>query len=447
MTMMIADRIAKKIADKGFQAFLVGGAVRDIQLGRTPKDFDLATDAKPEDILRIFPHGKHVGAAFPVVIVDGIEVATFRTEIARGRHDVDITMVETIEEDLARRDFTMNAMAMGGGGLVDPFRGMDDIQMKRVKFVGPAKDRVFEDPLRMLRAVRFATRLGFDIHPDHMMFMRSNRTPELLAKVSPERIRMELEQIIAGPNPAAGIKMLRKLRFLPFVLPELVGTIDVGQNRHHAESVWDHMIGALEGAATMRTSFEVRMAALLHDVGKPAAKRWSDEKEDWTFHGHEVIGAKIARVIMERLKFDAKTTDKVVWLVERHMFFFTEETRDSRLVKLMGEAEDMGLDIRDLMRLRLADRKGNLAKAKRAKITRAFKKTIGKIRKLEREDAALKVTDLQISGHDLIELGFKPGPVFKEILEAVFNEVAELRLEDTLEAETKFVIETFGGGL
>lgn len=434
---MIADRLI----DNGFKAFEVGGAVRDIFLNRKAKDVDISTDATPDEILALFPGSKRVGAHFPVILVDGIEVATFRTETARGRHDVDFKLVDTIEEDLSRRDFTMNAMAvnMATGEIVDPFRGEEDLIMGTIRFVGDPKSRIIEDPVRMLRAIRFAGTLNINLKDETLRTIHENR--HLINDVSNERIRMEFEKMIMSDNPRKAMTFLNASGLMKEILPEVAATFKVGQNRHHGEDVWMHLLGSLEAAATMNGTddLSLRLAAFFHDIGKVATKRFSTDKNDFTFLGHEVVSGKMTRKIMNRMRFDNLTTNRVVFLVEQHMFFFTDDTRLSRIKVRMVEAEKFGLNIRDIMRIRLADRKGNLAKRTRAKITRSFKKTLKNIRHVEATDAALKVTDLEINGHDLMEMGFF-GPEIGKVLRAALEEVIEDRMPNDEEALVAFAL-------
>lgn len=434
--------IVQKLKDHGFAAFVVGGAVRDLIIGISPSDFDIATNAMPHEVLHIFPHGKHVGRNFPIVIVDGVEVATFRSEKnfnATDRTDVEWVKVDTIEEDLSRRDFTMNAIALDvtTDTWIDPFEGLVDIVQRRIRFVGQPSERIIEDPLRMLRAVRFAVQLDFGIERESLTAIKQHAS--FVTYLSQERIRDEFIKIIMSNNPTRGIELLHSTKILQFIIAELMICDGFKQNRHHDEDVLEHLVAAV--GAIRKKDLSLRLSALFHDVGKPNVAKFCHNKQDTTFHAHETSSARIVERILKRLKFDNKTIEQVVWLVNEHMFFFNEDTRLSRVKVRMAAADKLGLNIRHLMRLRIADRKANRRKSDRPLITHAFKRTLEWIRTAEKENAALTISDLKVNGHDLITLGLKPGPVFKEILDAVLDKVLSEQLADDRDAQMAFVLE------
>lgn len=418
--------IIETLNDAGFEAYAVGGCVRDFILGREPTDWDITTNAKPDQIQKIFKNSVYENDFGTVAVniesrneqLKIIEITTYRIEekYTDKRHPDKIKFAETVEEDLARRDFTVNAIAYDGKKFIDPFDGEKDIKNKIIRAVGDPGERFNEDSLRLMRAVRFAVQLNFAIEPKTAKAIKEN-SGDIVA-VSKERVRDEIIKIIKTENAKTGIEMLSEFGLLKHIMPELEEGIGIGQNKHHIYTVWEHNLLALDWAAKNNYKMEVRMASLLHDVGKPRAKR--GEGPDSTFYNHEAIGAKMAAQILERLKFPKKFIDKATLLVRYHLFYYNvEEVSESsvrRLVKNVGP-ENIG----DLLEVRIADRKGSgVPKAEPYKLRhlRAI------IEKVSRDPISVKM--LKINGDDLIkELKIEPGPKIGYVLNILLDEVLD----------------------
>ena len=446
--MDIGDKIPKEVRNimeafkqAGFKVYAVGGAVRDILIEREPKDWDVATDARPEDIQRIFPDSVYENKFGTVGIktrsenkgVAVIEATTFRKEgdYSDFRHPDKVEFSDLIEDDLARRDFTINAMALSVDGdeinIVDPFGGKDDLKKKMVKAVGDPDIRFKEDALRLVRAVRFAAELGFDIEAETFSAITNNA--ELLTWIAEERIRDEFVKIIMsdGSGPAWGVTQLENLGLLQYIIPELREGINVSQNKHHIYTVWEHNLRALDYAARENTSLEIRLASLLHDVGKPKSK--SGEGPDATFHNHEVIGARMTRKIMDRLKFPKKTAERVIHLVRHHLFYYNvgevTEAGVRRFISRVGEE-----NIDDLLKIREADRIGSgVPKAVPYK-TRHLRFMIDKVRHDPISPKMLKVDGTML----MDRLQMVPGPKMGMILAILLEEVLDDPKKNTEES-------------
>lgn len=438
----VADVISS-LREAGFQASAVGGCVRDILLGRQPKDWDVTTDAKPEEILRIFPDSFYendfgtVGVKTEPFLPFGredrehdvVEVTTYRTESGysdRRRPD-SVSFVSDISEDLSRRDFTMNAIAIGDGNgseaFIDPFGGREDIGRKVIRTVGNPEERFAEDALRMMRAVRLYAELrdpkasedsGWTI--DETMLAAARKHADLLTHVSMERIRDEFSRIILSESPAEGVELLRTTGLLRHILPELEEGVGVAQNLHHKYEIYDHNLRSLRRCPSRK--LDVRLAALLHDVGKARTKRGEGYRA--TFHGHEHVGARMTRAILKRLRYPREIVDRTTLLVDQHMFYYdVEEVTEAsvrRLIRRVG-IENM----KDLIDLRIADRLGSgVPKAKPYKL-RHLEYVIEKV-----SSDPVSVKMLKISGNDLMkELGLAPGPKIGALLDVLLAEVIE----------------------
>ncbi len=422
--------VLEKLQEAGFEAYVVGGCVRDFLLGREPKDWDVATNAKPEEIQALFPDSFYENNFLTVTVrlaADAkgsgvpreIEVTTYRSEAKYSdkRHPDQVSYAKTIQEDVSRRDFTVNAMAMGlDKKVIDPFFGQKDLKKKIIRTVGDADARFGEDALRMLRAVRFATVLGFDIEPATAAAITKNAV--WIEAVSKERVRDELVKMIMADKAADGIELLRTLGLLKFILPELQENYGVGQNKHHIYDCYQHALKALEYTAKKKFSLQVRLAALLHDIGKPRVKM--GEGKESTFYNHEMIGARLAFQILQRLKFSNADIDQVVNLVRNHMFYYNvdEVTESSvrRLVKKVG-SENMEA----LLQLREADRIGSgVPKAEPYKL-RHLKYIIEKVSK-----DPISVKMLAINGKDVMDaLAIEPGPRVGQMLDILLSEVLD----------------------
>ncbi len=514
--------VLQELEQAGFEAYLVGGCVRDLLRGVEPKDWDITTNAKPKEILRVFPDGKYENqfgtVMLPIKYVknvenennesgkgisdkENIEITTYRIESTysdRRRPD-EVKFAKTLEEDLSRRDFTCNAIALRlNYEIIDLFNGVQDIQDRVIRAVGDPNERFNEDALRMMRAVRFAAQLS---KGDDLQFLKdrkgigrqnekakhqtvfgknfefqisnfesnlndrilnskqkksANKTlknsdfnqnsklkiqnsaasqrwwigentfkaikknKDLLRHISAERIRDEFEKIILSDRPAWGVELLVETGLMKYIIPEIYDAIGVRQNRHHYygpfNTVYKHMLAALKTCPSDK--LEVRLAAFLHDIGKPKAKRGRGYNS--TFYGHEYVGAKMTKTILERLKFPRQIIDKTVLLVKNHMFYYNvDEVGEKGVRKVIRK---VGLEnINDLIDVRIGDRLGSgVAKAVPYKL-RHFKYMVEKV-----SHDPISVKQLKVNGNDLIsELNIKPGPKIGAILEVLLAEVID----------------------
>ena len=418
--------VTETLGKAGFRAYLVGGCVRDLLMDREPKDWDVTTNAKPEQIQGLFEQTFYeneygtVGIAMGEGIV--VEVTPYRLEAkySDARHPDSVKFGDSVEEDLKRRDFTINALAydVDKGHVLDMYKGQEDIKDKIVRAVGSPSERFAEDALRMLRAVRFGAELGFVIENETQEAIAANSG--LLEKISKERIRDEFVKIIASPNAMQGIVVMQKSGLLKYIVPELEEGIGIEQNGDHIYHVWEHNLRALDHAAANGWPLHVRLAALFHDVGKPAVRRWSDEKRDWTFYGHDVAGAKMTRKIMRRLRFSAKQTEVVSLLVRWHLFFSDIEkitlSAVRRLVRNVGPE-----NVWDLMKVRACDRIGMGRPKEKPYRLRKYEAMIE-----EAARAPVSVKMLKINGGKIMEItGERPGHRIGWILHAFLEEVLE----------------------
>lgn len=414
--------ILSALQKAGFEAYIVGGCVRDFLRGVEPADWDVTTNAKPEEIQKVFPDSFYENNFLTVGVktdIGIIEVTTYRLEAAYSdkRHPDELKYAKTLAEDLARRDFTVNAMAMTDKKeITDLFDGQKDLTVKIIRTVGDANERFGEDALRILRAVRFATTLDFVIEEKTAEAIKKNSL--WLEAVSKERIRDELVKIIMSENGAQGIELLRQLDLLKFILPELLENYGVTQNKHHIYDCYTHALKALEYTAKKKYNLQVRIAALLHDVGKPRSK--AGEGKESTFYNHEMIGAKMAFQILQRLKFSNKDVEKIVTLIRYHMFYYNvdEVTESSvrRLIKNVGPE-----NMEELMQVREADRIGSgVPKAEPYKL-RHLKFIIEKVSK-----DPISVKMLKVNGKDVMDLlGQAPGPKIGQILDVLLSYVLD----------------------
>lgn len=421
----------------GKQAFLVGGCVRDLLIGRQPKDWDITTDALPQEIQTLYPHTHYentfgtVGVVFDTPSTETvriIEITPFRKESSYKdhRHPQEVLFAKKIEEDLTRRDFTANAIALdiqeekGGlykGQIIDLYDGIRDLNKKLLRTVGNPIDRFTEDGLRILRAVRLATELSFSIDTDTERGIIE--IAPTLQHISTERIRDELIKIIQSENPMAGFLILKKLNLFPYTIPELAQSVGVEQNKAHSYDVFEHLLRSLQHAAKKGYPLEVRLAALLHDIGKPVTRRMGENSE-WTFYGHEVVGSKMAENILKRLKFPVKLVDTVVSLVRWHMFF--SDTEKITLSAVRRIITKVGKDhIWNLMDVRVCDRIGTGRPKEDPYRLRKYRSMIE-----EALHDPLSVGMLAIDGADVMQsLSLNPGPKIGYILHALLEEVLE----------------------
>jgi len=468
------SHVTDTLEKSGFEAYLVGGCVRDLLMDKEPKDWDVATNAKPEQIIGLFEKTVYENTFGTVGVVVSretvpsnvshgtleprtlnlepnfiIEVTPYRieTKYSDFRHPDEVKFSDKLEDDLKRRDFTINAMAFrkikDNLILTDMFGGLKDIKDKTLKAVGNPNDRFQEDALRMLRAVRLACQLNFSVSYETTESILKNS--DLLEKISEERIRDELIKIIMSPSPASGIVMLQKFALLKNIIPELEEGIGCEQLGEHIYDIWNHSLHALSHAADKNWSLEIRLAALFHDIGKPRARRDAEQtqknsaalpasglrhgqnfsvsarpsKKKYTFYGHEVISGVMAKKIMERLKFSKKEIELVEKLVRNHMFFSDTElitlSAVRRIIAKVG-VENIWL----LMNVRECDRVG----MKKKEAPYRLRKYFAMIEEALRDP--ISVGQLKINGEFMIkELGIAPGPRMGWILHALLEEILD----------------------
>ena len=419
--------------DAGFKAYLVGGAVRDIFLHKKAHDFDVATNATPQDVMKLFKVVIPTGFEHGTVTVHfkglEIEVTTFRTEsgYSDGRHPDSVNYAATIEEDLARRDFTINAIAadLKNGKIVDPFGGRRDIKKKIIRTVGKAHDRFMEDGLRPVRCVRFACKLGFSIEKCTFLELFEQDVQKKISSISIERFRDEFDKILAAAKPSVGLKLLEKTGMLSTFIPELLagrGCVQSDQRGFHDFDVLDHLYYACDGGPCQKAN--VRLAALFHDIGKPACKKIIDG--NITFYNHEKIGAQMTKQILTRLKYPNAVIDDVCHLIEEHMFNYQPNWTLSavrRFIIRVGKEQ-----LEDLFDLRLADMYGMHNLPIEYKYSEAIKLLLELKDRIALElekNNALSLKSLAINGNDLMAAGFEKGKKLGLILDHLLDCVIE----------------------
>ncbi len=428
----------QQLESKGFEAFAVGGAVRDTLLKLEPKDWDVATSAKPEQIQEVFPDHVYENQFGTVTVRTGevcknnndipeVEVTTYRIDggYSDGRHPDKVSFTKTLKEDLARRDFTVNAMAFNvAGDIHDPFEGKKDLDAKLIRAVGVPTERFQEDALRLMRAVRFAAQLGFGIEEKTLEAI--TKEADSLKNISKERIRDEFVKTIMTKHAGDGIRLFASTNLLKQFLPELIECIGVDQNHHHIFTVFEHLVKSLEYAVKKDYSLEVRIAALFHDIGKPRSK--NGKGSNATFYNHEHIGAKMVKTIMKRLRFSSKVAEKVYLLVRYHQFYYdAEEVTASSVRRLV---KNVGLEnTEELLQVREADRIGSgVPKAVPYKL-RHLKFMIEQV-----STDPISPKMLAVRGDVLMkELSIKPGPHLGLIINSLLADVLEHPKHNTRE--------------
>ena len=421
--------ICRRLREAGHQAHLVGGGVRDMLIGRPPTDFDLATDARPEAVVALFgttfaiPTGlKHGTVTVLSETRRPVEVTTFRGEgeYLDGRRPVSVTYVDTLVEDLSRRDFTMNAVAFDplDGRLSDPFDGQGDLARRLIRAVGDPLVRFREDGLRPLRGVRQAAQLEFEVDPPTLDAIP--QTLDVFRKVSAERIRDELFKMLGARQPSRGLELMRQTGLLGEVIPELLEGVGCIQNRFHKHDVFGHTLSVVDATQADAVG---RLGALLHDVGKPRARQPREGAPgEYSFFKHEYVGAEMADAICRRLKLANADRDRVVAMVKNHMFFYMADWSDGtirRFVRRVGGRDGLG----DLFALREGDVKG---RGFGEDPDEELAELRSRIAVVADADAALKVTDLKIDGKDVMRiLGIAPGREIGVILERLLERVLD----------------------
>ncbi|OGG38245.1 hypothetical protein A3I34_01960 [Candidatus Jorgensenbacteria bacterium RIFCSPLOWO2_02_FULL_45_12] len=466
------NTIPKEVIDTGnalvackHEAFIVGGCVRDLIIGVRPNDWDIATDASPDDIRKIFPDSVYENDFGTVGVktdsddqtLKMIEVTTFRAEgtYSDKRHPDEVKFVKTIEEDLSRRDFTINAMAIDinprilssksneiskfappAGGqnsklIRDPYDGQGDLNKKIIRAVGNPDERFEEDALRLLRAVRLSVQLGFSIEQHTKNALKKNS--RLLKYIAKERVRDEFQKLILSERAADGIFRLEETGILEFIIPELREGIGCKQNKHHVYEVFEHNTRALEYAARKGYSLEVRLASLLHDIGKPRTKR--GQNTEATFHGHEAVGARIAAAALKNLRFSNDVIEKVRHLIRYHMFYYNVgEVSESGVRRFIARVGVENID--DILKVREADRIGS-------RVPKAFpyklRHLLFMIEKVRHDPVHPKM--LAVRGDDVMKiLGIPAGPKIGEILFILLDDVLDdpsLNTKEYLEKRVK----------
>lgn len=421
--------VHERLREAGFEAFLVGGCVRDLLLKKEPKDWDITTNAKPEDIQPLYEetfYENDYGTVGVVTRSDNprlkvIEITPYRIEgkYSNARHPDEVTWAETLSDDLRRRDFTINALAYDPekDSFIDEHGGEEDIKKKVLRCVGDPHGRFSEDALRMLRAIRLSAELDFAL--DGATASGIAGQAGQLASISHERIRDEFVKTLLSDRPMQAVFVAQKLGILKYVIPELEEGIGCAQNQAHSFDVFEHLLRSLQHAADKKWSLEVRVAALLHDIGKPASRRWSDEKGDWTFYGHDVIGARMTKSILTNLRFPKESIQKVEALVRWHMFFSDPDAITlSAVRRLIARVGPENMD--NLVNLRVCDRIGTgRPKAHPFRL----RKYMSMIDEAMRDP--ISVSMLKIDGTVIMQMGEKPGPRIGWVLHALLEEVLD----------------------
>lgn len=432
--------ILQTFKKEGFEIYVVGGCIRDLIQGRETRDWDFTTNAIPDQIRQLYPHSFYdnrfgtVGVPIhskendsePIVY----EITTYRSEegYSDNRHPDRIMWGKTLQEDLARRDFTINALAYDGDRIIDLYTGLEDLKTKCIRAVGNPDLRFKEDALRMMRAIRIATQLQFIIEPKTFDAIASDAT--LIKKISSERIRDELLKIVSSDYAVDGIKLLRSSGILPIILPELEESFGVPQKspkRHHVHDVGTHLLMSLQNCPSKDPI--TRLATLLHDIGKPKTfKKMPDGVI--TFYNHEIVGASMVYHIAQRLRMSKKQREKLVKLARYHQFTVDHTQTDSAVRRFIRH---VGLEyLPDMLALRTGDRLGGGARETSWRLE-LFKKRIDEVQK-----QPFTVSDLKVNGHDVMKLfSISPGPKVGEILNVLFAEVEAGKLPNEREALLK----------
>lgn len=443
------SRVTDVLHDNGFEAYIVGGCVRDLFLGNTPKDWDVTTNATPEQIEPLFPETFYENDFGTVGVVTEsedptqkvIEITPYRieSEYTDKRRPDSVQFSTDIHDDLQRRDFTVNAMAFNPqtGEFIDSFGGIEDLHKKQIRTVGNPVDRFNEDGLRILRAIRISTQLGFDIEKDTKDAIKDNSA--LLEHISVERIRDEFNKIVDAKESMAGIVLCQHLGVLSYIAPELEEGIGVEQTPNHAYDVWTHLLKSLQHASDKDYPFHVKLSALFHDIGKPATRRFSKGKDKYTFYGHDVVGSRVTKKVLTRLKYPKDTIDKVTKLVRWHMFFSDSEVITHSAVRRMiaNVGQDM---IWDLINVRICDRIGTGRPKANPYRLRKYQSMIEEVMR-----DPVSVGMLKIDGVKIMEVTREtPGPKIGFVLHALLEEVLDdptLNTEEYLENKAKELIQ------
>ena len=420
----------------GFSVYLVGGAVRDFLLQKEASDWDIATDARPADVMKLFrrtiPTGIEHGTVTIIYKKKHIECTTFRTEAdySDGRHPTAVAYTASIEEDLSRRDFTMNAIAISlpDGAVIDPFGGREDIRQKCIKTVGNPIDRFLEDGLRPVRAVRFAAQLSFTI--DDSTLQAIPQTLHITQKISIERFREEFTKMLICEVPLPGLRLLESTGLLTLFTPELAECRGVEQGDYHHFDVLDHSFLVCNACPAGADNLHIRLAGLFHDIGKPAVRKEAADGS-CTFYRHEAVSEKLTRTIMRRLKYSNSEIEKTAHLVAQHMFHYEPAWTDAavrRFIVRVGKE-----NISDLFALRYADVFGLTGSYGEPSFLAEF---TARIDAILQADGAYSIKDLAVNGNDLIAAGIPAGRILglilHDLLETVLDDPAQNTREQLL---------------
>jgi tRNA nucleotidyltransferase (CCA-adding enzyme) len=430
--------VSGALRSAGYEAYLVGGCVRDLIIGLEPKDWDITTNATPEQIQAVFPDSFYENDYGTVGVKTGstdarlaiVEVTPYRTEseYSDKRRPDKVEFGTSLLADLARRDFTINAIALDEdkGQIVDPYDGQKDIKDKLVRAVGDANLRLNEDALRMLRSVRLVAELGFGI--DGATAAAISENSKHLSNVSRERVRDELTRILNSARPMDALVLAQKLGILEHISADLIRGVGIEQNQAHSYDVFEHLMRTMQHAADKNWDFDIRLAGLFHDVSKPETRRWSEEKKEWTFHGHEVVGSRVTKKALEDLRFSRETIDKVVKLVRWHMFFSDPDqitlSAVRRMIANVGEE-----NIWDLLNLRICDRVGT-GRPKEQPFR--FRKYKAMVEQALRDPISVRM--LETDGEHIMEkFHVNPGPKIGWTLNALLEEILDDSEKNTSE--------------
>lgn len=425
----IVQNILDNFTKSGYQIYIVGGAVRDLLMHQAVHDWDFTTDATPEQILKLYPDGfndNKFGTVGVKVDDEIFEITTMRKEgvYEDSRHPVAVSWTKNLEEDLARRDFTINAMALGKD-IIDPYDGQTDIKKGLIRCVGDPNKRFREDALRLIRAIRIASQLDFQIETETLQAISANAS--LIQNIAYERIRDELFKILSTQNPLAGIESLKKSGILEIILPELTkcfGIVQEGPKHDRVYDIGEHCLLSLKFCPSDDPL--TRLAALMHDIGKPDTMN-TQEDGNVTFYNHDYIGGKLSLTVARRFNLSKKQTDKLYTLIRYHMFTLDESQTDSairRFIKNIGQE-----NIEDMMAVRVGDRLGGGTQKAVSWRMEKFRERIKQVL-----HKPLSITDLKVNGQDVMNtLNIKPGRQVGEILKKLFEEVLEDSSKNTKE--------------
>lgn len=413
--------IAHIFKNHGYQCFVVGGAVRDSILKRHPEDWDLATDALPLDIVKLFKAVIPTGIEHGTVTIrwkgKSYETTTFRIEkeYSDARHPDTVLFTNSLHEDLARRDFTINSLAADpfSGSVIDYFDGIKDLKSRIIRAVGNPEERFNEDALRTLRAIRFAGVLQFSIEPSTYSAIKTALSN--IPKLSIERIREEFSKLMLSPKPSYPLLMLEETGLMKFIIPEYLACKNITQGSMHRYDVSRHLLASCDAAPG---NLIARLAALLHDIAKPLCR--VEKNNELTFYGHDKASAEMAKIILTRLKYPNHVIEKICIIIENHMVFYNDFWTDGAVKRFIRR---LGIEnLENFFMLKVADAAGMSGCAPDIRTVKHF---YDRVYKIIHEKHALSLKDLAVNGNDLIALGYKKGPVVGKVLQELLETVLD----------------------